>query len=375
MSRYHLSEAYAELYSNKLNEDIDDNLRFIDYMQDEDIQEVVESLYWEFRDYGYTSDGAFDVLKEAASDEALTESVDYLCEGRIPPKQLENRAANRAKQARQAAATTANKKENFRRSEKQARHSERQARVAHAVKTVKDTASKVKNFGTNVFNKVKSYGAGAATAAQLLPGAAATAGKARLTNLLRTGARLAGGAISNVGGAIQRGGEYLKGEIGGRPPLKSKRPLINHPDHFGTKKPAPPVTPPTGYPTSTTGAGVKAAAPSLGLTRLGGKSGEGTWTPAAANRSARRRGVGPDPEALTSKTGKRLYGGALATRHRSVVNKARFLNKEQYELLAQYILEDLIQEGYANDYDSALIILNNLSEEIVGELALNYLED
>jgi len=344
MSRYHLSEAYAELYSNKLNEDIDDNLRFIDYMQDEDIQEVVESLYWEFRDYGYTSDGAFDVLKEAASDEALTESVDYLCEGRIPPKQLENRAANRAKQARQAAATTANKKENFRRSEKQARHSERQARVAHAVKTVKDTASKVKNFGTNVFNKVKSYGAGAATAAQLLPGAAATAGKARLTNLLRTGARLAGGAISNVGGAIQRGGEYLKGEIGGRPPLKTKRPPSNHPVYF-------------------------AATPSLGLTRLG--DGENAWTPPAANRSARRRGFGPD---LTSKTGKKLHGGALAAKRRSVVRKARSL-EEQYELLAQYILEDLIQEGYANDYDSALIILNNLSEEIVGELALNYLED
>lgn len=360
MSRYNLSEAYTELYSNKLNEDIDDNLRFIDYMQDEDIQEVVESLYWEFRDYGYTSDGAFDILKEASSDDVLTESVDYLCE-KMSARQKETRVADNARRKRQSEDTTAGK-----------RHLERQARVANVVNKLRDIVGKVKNFGTNVVNKAKSYGAGAATAAQLLPGAAATAGKARLTNLLRTGARRAGGAISNVGGAIQRGGEYLKGEIGGRPPLKTKRRVPPREDHFGTKKPAPPVTPPTGYPTSTTGAGVKAATPSLGLTRLGG--GENAWTPASANRSARRRGVGPDPKDLTSKKGGQLHGGALAAKRRSVVKKARSL-EEQYELLAQYILEDLVQEGYANNYDSALIILNNLSEETVGELALNYLED
>lgn len=341
MSRYHLSEAYAELYSNKLNEDIDDNLRFIDYMQDEDIQEVVESLYWEFRDYGYTSDGAFDVLKEAASDEVLTESVDYLCE-KMSARQKSDWKTTKERQREQSDATTADKNRNR-------RHSERQARVANVVNKFRDIVGKVKNFGTNAVNKAKSYGAGAATAAQLLPGAAATAGKARLTNLLRTGARLAGGAISNVGGAIQRGGEYLKGEIGGRPPLKTKRFPQPKVYHFGNKPPAPPVTPPTGYPTSTTGAGVKAA----------------TATDSKFGSTKHET-----PEQLAA------YDKAKA----KMAAKARKADKknnleEQYELLAQYILEDLIQGGYANNYDSALIILNNLSEETVGELALNYLED
>ena len=45
-----------------------------------------------------------------------------------------------------------------------------------------------------------------------------------------------------------------------------------------------------------------------------------------------------------------------------------------FELLAQYILEDFIAEGYANNYEDALEILENLSEESILELTEMYLE-
>lgn len=336
MSRYNLSEAYTELYSNKLNEDIDDNLRFIDYMQDEDIQEVVESLYWEFRDYGYTSDGAFDILKEASSDDVLTESVDYLCE-KMSARQKLDRIATRERQGAQSDATTAGK-----------RHLARQARVANVVNKFRDIVGKVKNFGTNAVNKAKSYGAGAATAAQLLPGAAATAGKARLTNLLRTGARLAVNSIpsgANVAIANYAGrNKLVQGRTGKPLSGNSIAPKLNVSKDVSKKLPI--------YKS------VVKDIPNIPIR-------------AAKNVIGKVKGTA---KGLIGKIagGVSKVAGRVAS---SSGNLADRLSEEQYELLAQYILEDLVQGGYANDYDSALIILNNLSEETVGELALNYLED
>jgi hypothetical protein len=73
-----LTESYSEIYDHRKAEDLFDNLRFIDYMQDEDIQEVVESLVWEFRDYGNTLAESFDMLSFAASDTVICESYDQV---------------------------------------------------------------------------------------------------------------------------------------------------------------------------------------------------------------------------------------------------------------------------------------------------------
>jgi hypothetical protein len=48
--------------------------------------------------------------------------------------------------------------------------------------------------------------------------------------------------------------------------------------------------------------------------------------------------------------------------------------REEFELLAQYILEDFINEGYADTYEDALEILENLSENSIIELTEMYLE-
>jgi len=82
MSRYHLTEAYGELYNSRFTEaSFYDNLRFVDYLQQEEIEEVMESLIWEFMDYGDTLDEAVDTLEATFSDnEILAESLEMINE-------------------------------------------------------------------------------------------------------------------------------------------------------------------------------------------------------------------------------------------------------------------------------------------------------
>jgi len=46
---------------------------------------------------------------------------------------------------------------------------------------------------------------------------------------------------------------------------------------------------------------------------------------------------------------------------------------EQYDLLASYILEDIINEGYANTFEEAFDVLESFSDYEIGEIAENYL--
>lgn len=93
MSRYQLTEAYGELYNARLTEEsFYDNLRFVDYLQQEQIEEVMESLIWEFMDYGDTLEEAADTLYTVFNDDqVLTESLEIIWEEtRLPlsPKEI-----------------------------------------------------------------------------------------------------------------------------------------------------------------------------------------------------------------------------------------------------------------------------------------------
>jgi hypothetical protein len=51
------------------------------------------------------------------------------------------------------------------------------------------------------------------------------------------------------------------------------------------------------------------------------------------------------------------------------------LNREEFELLASYILEDLINEGYAETFEEAFTVLESFSDYEVGEIAEGYLTE
>jgi hypothetical protein len=55
--------------------------------------------------------------------------------------------------------------------------------------------------------------------------------------------------------------------------------------------------------------------------------------------------------------------------------EARLTASESYETLASYILEDLINEGYAETFEEAFTVLESFSDYEVGEIAENYLTE
>ena len=78
MSQYALSESYSEIYDHRKIEESFDNFRFVDYMLPEHLEEVIEELVWEFRDYGHTLEESFEMIDYALEDQVICESYDQL---------------------------------------------------------------------------------------------------------------------------------------------------------------------------------------------------------------------------------------------------------------------------------------------------------
>jgi hypothetical protein len=60
---------------------------------------------------------------------------------------------------------------------------------------------------------------------------------------------------------------------------------------------------------------------------------------------------------------------------RAVEAGQKALRKEDFEYILDCILEDLIQEGYADDYDEALCVFESFTDEETGNLVESYLND
>jgi hypothetical protein len=117
--------------------------------------------------------------------------------------------------------------------------------------------------------------------------------------------------------------------------------------------------------------------PELGLRKLEASGKKQAVNPAARNRSARRRlGTQLNPATPLTKKGKEATSPiTIKAQEREQIKKARESQRnEEFELLAQYIMEDFINEGYADTYEEALEILENLSESSIVELTEMYLE-
>jgi hypothetical protein len=226
MSLYSLTESYSEIYDHRKAEDLFDNLRFLDYMQDEDIQEVVESLVWEFRDYGNTLAESFDMLSFAASDTVICESYDQLVEdilteatitkgsqrsqyagsaqGRVTAGRgdvMAQQAAAR-KLAKKSGRAVSGRLEAEADQQSQQRREVRRARVDGAISRVKSAMAGAKG---GMGRASKALGVATRQAGSAVAGLAQK-GKALLGSLLRRGATAAGKAVSGAGKALQSSG-------------------------------------------------------------------------------------------------------------------------------------------------------------------------
>ena len=430
MSKYYLTEAYGELYNpRKADETFYENLRFVDYLMQEEIEEVMESLLWEFMDYGNNLDESYGLIKGVFSDDVILEEV--LTEARMTPRQKEERAARQRSNLQLAAGQEATK-----------RREARKAAVTGALKQARETVGKVASgVGSSAMGAMragKQAAVGAYDRAKGLPGRAMAA----LKNVVRKGADAAinsgrsieragkeaerttvtttstsgggrgatpstvtrvqksgGSKRRAIGGLLQRAGEAVAGALKSKPsrmtrgefeerkagraaaakaavgePFRttsSGRPQGPH--QQSTTKPQGPKAPAAQGPR-------RATAPASSERRYPTeKSGQTTlFTKPVAGKS-----VGADVKVPSG--GQRRFGatrkpkGGSGKRQMPLnLKKAGYSETQResvdFELLAQYILEDFINAGYADTYEDAFEILENLSEDSILELTEMYLE-
>ena len=433
MSKYYLTEAYGNLYNpRKADETFYENLRFVDYLMREEIEEVMESLLWEFMDYGNTLDESYNLIESVFSDDVILEEALFEAV-RMSPQRMAQRQAERQATLQQVSGEKA-----------QARKEARKAAVTGALrsagKAVQGAATGVGSAAMGAMRAGKQAAAGAYDRAKGKAGEAMAA----LRGVVRKGVRKGVASAYKAGRSTERAGrEAERTRVtttttsgGGRDAAPStqttveksggaKRRAIGSLLARAGKKLA------RGLQSKSTGmsrsdyeerkAGRSAAARSavgepFSATSSGRPQGphqqsttkpQGPKAPAAQGprrstspTSSERRypteksgqttlftkpvpGKSAGPDVKVPSGGQRKFG---ATRKPKKGGRQMPLNLRgagysetqresvDFELLAQYILEDFINEGYADTYEDAFEILENLSEESILELTEMYLE-
>jgi hypothetical protein len=425
MSRYQLSEAYSEIYDHRKIEDSFDNLRFIDYMLDEDIEEVVESLVWEFRDYGNTLSESFDILSYAASDKVICESYDQFIEDVLTEATV-TKGKDRAKYAGSAAGSVTygrgDADENARLARKLAKQSgkavsSRLASEAEKQANQRKEARRARVDGA--ISRVKSAMAGAkgsmGRAVKTMGGAVVERGKALLKGLLRRGGKAMYGAGTRM---------IASGSKAASAPATTRTARVGGKQVTVTSEPAAG----TGSTRKAVGRAIRKVG--VALQRKAGKKEEPKMTRAdydkkkAERDAAAKAAVGnafstpakPSSETPTSSprkyptepsgqttlftapvkaksagietkvpaSGMKKFGATKKSRATGVTQKSLPLKKAgykeptneniNYDLLLKSIAEDLVKTEYASTIDEAYDVIDNLDENTLAEIISEYLD-
>jgi hypothetical protein len=481
MTKFALTEAYSEIYNSRNVEDIFDNLRFVDYMLAEDIEEVIEEMVWEFRDYGNTLDEAFELIDYALEDRVICESYDELIND-ILTEATVTRGRGRASitsstdrpttpgagssrislgtggSQRPSGSATVTSSNRFDQGEV-ARRAKRIGELRNAKRSVAARMSKLSGPISSVKQGISGAAGGMGRAAKALGSGVVERGKALLKGLLRRG----GQAATATGRAIQSSGERAASapattrtanvggrrvtvtteptpETGGkrrtlgralrsigaamqrragRPESKMTRAkyderkaqrqadavaAVGNPFQSSTpqRTQTSPVRPSIGRVSGPASSPNRPSAPvqtgpvrpSIGRVQPGPASRSGETlkrqptTPTSSERryptepsgqttlfTAPVKGRTSGADVKVPRGGQRQFG---ATRKPKATERTRQMPlrlKEDYELLTQYIAEDIVNAGYADDLYEAFDIIENLDQDTLAELVSDYLID
>lgn len=383
MSKYHLTEAYGNLYNpRKADETFYENLRFVDYLMQEEIEEVMESLLWEFMDYGNTLGESYDLIEGVFSDDVILEEV--LTEARMSPQRMAQRAAERKEILKQVEGEKATQR-------RQARKAAVTGALKKAGETVKGAATGTGSAAMSAMRAGKQAAAGAYERAKGLPGKAMAA----LKGLVRKGAaaaarkgksmetagerQQASGLASRQAGKRGSGGQY---ELSFEPSTKEKTGGVRKAIGSLLKRAGQKVY--RAVSNSTTSPQGPKAPASQGPRRPYSRKevAMAKKAKAAAGQGPTQSRIGAPAGTFTTQTKSGEPRPTTKKSRRETEKRIQRLNPdvkpsqmgEDYELLAQYILEDFINAGYADTYEDAFEILENLSEGSIVELTEMYLE-
>ena len=215
---YTLSEAYFDLYNPRVDSNFDDNLKFVEDLQKEDIEDIIESVYWELRDYGNTFEEAFDLIDRATDVEIMLEASDQIileADEKVRVTYGGTRSEYDTLRGKDIAGGvfTGNYASRSANARARQRAAERASIIKNATKAVRSTLSgpirSVKQAISGATGGIGRAKAAVSTGAAKMGGAAQEA-KARFNQLLRKGVSVAGKKVRDVGMGVYRSGEAAK---------------------------------------------------------------------------------------------------------------------------------------------------------------------
>jgi hypothetical protein len=352
-----ITELYAAVYDQDLREEIlsvEEDFEFVDELSDNDLDKIMESILGE---------GEVTLSECAyAFDGALLQEQSTLSEARPTARSQAERAQRRSERAGEREASVNAK-----------RREDRITRVKSAVDRAKTTAAGVAS-------------AAAGGAAEL--GRKAKAGAEKLTGKLKSAKEKIKGFVGRVGRAAKAGYSAAKSELSGEAGRQSdlKRNLRTNLRNARASSRAA-----AGKDTSafdgpsrkSSGVGRRekvssGSAPSSPMPAPGSFSGSERRKAAAMKLAKAASG--------TSARGIRFAGtqaGQAASQRASSDiqgKRAKFaksigVTTEELNIILNNILEDLINEGYANNIDEAFDIIESLSYDETESLVESYLEE
>jgi hypothetical protein len=342
MNPLKLYEAYSAVYNTEVENELDEDFAFVDELSDIELDQVMEEIISEGVELSECVEAFDEVLNEAkvtsSDDREESSGSSKVTRGQGSVMAAKQRVAARKAQRR-----------------------------AERVERIKSSAKRAAE-------KVKTTAAGAASAAA---GSAAEAGRKAKEGAKKVGGKLAAakeklkGFIKSGRKAVAGGLRSLASKVEPKEQSKSERePRTYRGEGSGRKE--------------TVGKQVKTAAKEKirSSTTYRGQGVGRRETASSGGVSSRGGSMGSEGskgKALPP-VGKTKSGKTLTQQQRGMQTAAQNARLERrlgedFDTLAEMILENLINEGYAETFEEALTVLESFSDYEVGEIAENYLTE
>lgn len=352
-----LYESYFAVYDDELREDIfavEEDLSFVDDLSDNELTIIMEAIF---------SEGEFK----------LNECVQLL-DSQILSEESEmermNRLQNKATRERKSAAATAKREKSAER--------ERVGRK-HAIKRMQVAAVRA---GRNIADRAKTLGAGAASAAM--------GGAAEVGRKLSSAKEKVKGFLSNVKKSAKAGYSAAKKEFSGQAAKEAKARETGRQMRRAARAQASAARRADTSEFESKPSSSASSSSSKPTWRPGGQNVNRTFKPQQGPSPApkgprspapyRNAGVGNKSGTTSSSSVKALPPARLTKKGKPFTKgNYKFASAAQNRRLADrlgenfdYILEYLINEGYAETFDQAVEVLDSFSDHEVNQIVENY---
>jgi len=345
MTSFNLYEAYAAVYNEDLREDVltvEEDLSFIDDLSDNELVQVMEEILSEKE---LTLDECFDAFEsELLSEAKVTTGAGYGRDG-VEPRKVRTGSAR----------VTVSKGDSDRRDRVSKKHAVKRLQVAtsraasNASRIASKAGDKVKGKLASAKDKIKGFvtrvgsaaKAGYKAAKKEFSGQASKEAKAK-----ETGREMKRAARKQA--SAERGRDTSAFEKKKAPEGTSENPRIGQP---AKERPALPAAKSESKPSRDRRAEI-AARVKKNAEKMKSSGGVSYAGPSGVSAPATKK-----------KDQKRLMGAAAKVK------------KEDFDALTYSIIEDLINEGYASDFDSACDFIIEMDNSDLGEIAESYLTE